>query len=178
MARHVALLRAINVGGRNKVPMKDLRALFEAAGCADVQTYIQSGNVVYSADTALAGAVPERLSAAIERAFGLQVPITTRTAAELRTVAEGNPFLPGVDPKWLHVVFLADRPAPERVAALDPNRSPPDEWLVRGREIYLHLPHGMGKSKITSAWLDSRLATMSTARNWRTVLTLLEMCGG
>ena len=175
---HIALLRGINVGGRNKLPMTDLRALFEGAGCEDIRTYIQSGNVVFRAAPGLARGIPERIGRAIEAAYGLRVPVTTRTAAELRAMAEGNPFLAEADPKCLHVAFLADEPEPERLAALDPDRSPPDEWRVVGREIYLHLPNGMGRTKITNAWLDRTLGTMSTARNWRTVLKLVEMSAG
>lgn len=173
---YIAFLRGINVGGRNKLPMKDLRVLFTDLGCAEVRTYIQSGNVVFAAPPDLAAEIPTRVSAAIEDRFGLTVPVVTRTAAELRNAAEANPFLAeDVDPKTLAVVFLADRPAPARVVRLDPDRSPPDRFAVVGREVYLHLPNGVARSKLTNAYLDSTLATISTARNLRTVNKLLEM---
>lgn len=172
----MALLRGINVGGKNMLPMKALAELFSAAGCARVQTYIQSGNVLFEASEAVAARVPRALSEAIAREFRLQVPVLTRTAEELAAVARGNPFLRrGADPALLHVAFLADLPRPEEVAVLDPARSPPDEFLLRGREIYLYCPSGAGKTRLTNQYFDSRLETVSTGRNWRTVLKLVEL---
>lgn len=176
---HVALLRGINVGGRNKLPMKRLAAIFEGAGCSAVRTYIQSGNVVYEADAALARRVPDLVSGAIARALGLEVPVVTRTAAELARVVDRNPFLAdGAGEAALHVAFLAARPSAARVRALDPARSPGDGFAVVGREVYLHLPNGVARLKLTNAWLDSALATVSTARNWRTTRKLLELARG
>lgn len=178
LTTHVALLRGINVGGKNELPMAELRRLFETLGCTQVHTYIQSGNVVFSASTPVARSLPAQLSAAIDARFGLQVPITTRTASELRTVATHNPFgHAGVDPRTLHVAFLAGRPSKAQIEALDPNRSPPDRFVARGREIYMHLPNGVARSKLTTKYFDTTLSTITTARNWRTVLTLVELCG-
>jgi uncharacterized protein (DUF1697 family) len=179
---HAALLRGINVGGKNMLPMKDLAAMFTDAGCASVSTYIQSGNVVFEASPALARRIPTLIERAISDRFGYQVPVVTRTGAELRGIVRGNPFLrpgvPGVDDGALHVAFLADSPAAAKVKVLDPNRSLPDEFAVRGREIYLHCPNGYGRTKLTNGYFDSALATTSTVRNWRTVLKLLELAGG
>jgi uncharacterized protein (DUF1697 family) len=176
---HVALLRGVNVAGKNRLPMKELAAIFAGAGCRDVRTYIQSGNVVYAAGSALARRVPGIVSAALSSELGLHVPVVTRTAAELIGAARGNPFLkPGADPKALHVGFLLERPGKAAVASLDPHRSPHDRFAVQGREIYLHLPHGVAKSKLTTPYLDSRLGTTVTVRNWNTVLKLVEMVRG
>jgi uncharacterized protein (DUF1697 family) len=170
---HVALLRGINVGGKNMLPMSDLTAMFVAAGCADVETYIQSGNVVCRARPAVAKKLPAAVATAILKRSGYRVPVVLRTADELRDVARGNPFLTaGGDPDTLHVAFLAGTPKAGGVAALDPRRSPPDEFVVRGREIYLRLPNGVARSKLTNAYFDKALATTSTVRNWRTVLKL------
>lgn len=172
----VALLRGINVGGKNKLPMADLSTMFEKAGCARVQTYIQSGNVVFDADAGAAGALPGQIQGAIEKRFGYRIPVVMRTADELSAVAADNPFLSrGVDADVLHVVFLAGAPEAKRAAALDPNRSPPDEMIVRGREIYLSCPNGIARTRITNAYLDTTLATTSTLRNWRTVQMLARM---
>ena len=170
MSRQVALLRGINVGGKHKVPMKDLAALFEAAGFTDVKTYIQSGNVVFFGPSGQADA----LAARIEERFGFPVPIVLRTAADLARIVRDSPFEDREDAA-LHVMFLAGDPDPKGVAGLDPNRSAPDVFAVIGREIYLSLPNGVGRSKLTNAWFDSRLKTVSTTRNWRTVLTLLDL---
>ena len=174
--KHVALLRGINVGGKNKLAMKDLAALFVDAGCSDVATYIQSGNVVFSADVALSSRISVVIAKAIASRFKLSVPVVMRTADELRDVARRNPFLrSGAEPSALHVAFLADEPTPAQIASLDPQRSLPDEFKVLGREIYLHCPNGVARSKLTNAWFDTKLATVSTARNWNTVTKLLEL---
>jgi uncharacterized protein (DUF1697 family) len=176
---YVALLRGINVGGNNMLPMKDLAAMFSKAGCTAVSTYIQSGNVVFRADPKVAARVPTTVVQAIADRSKIRIPIVVRTPAELRRVAEGNPFLErGIDTDKLHVVFLADVPGAPAVTALDPKRSPPDEFIVRGAEIYLHCPNGLGRTKLSNAYFDSKLETISTARNWRTVLKLLDLSEG
>ena len=175
-ATHVALLRGINLGGSTTVPMKGLVELLAEAGCEDVRTYIQSGNAVFRAAPAVAAALPEAIPPRIAERFGARAPLILRTVAEWRAVVANNPFLAaGADPATLHVMFLADRPAPMRIAALDPERSPPDEFAVIGREVYLRLPNGVGRSKLTNAYVDKTLATTSTARNWRTVTKLLAL---
>ena len=173
---HIALLRGINVGGNNKLPMEDLRAMFVRAGCGEVATYIQSGNVVYEVRATRASKVATFVESAIRERFGYRIPVVTRTAEELRGVAEENPFVAARAPlEELHVMFLADAPSASRLASLDPNRSPHDRWAARTRELYLHLPNGVGQSKLTNAYLDSTLGTVSTGRNWRTVLKLVEL---
>ena len=176
---YIALLRAINVGGTKKLLMAELRAMFEAAGCADVRTYIQSGNVVFRAEPVLAARIPELIEAEIAETKGFQVPVVTRTAAELDAVVSGNPFLAaGAEPTKLHVGFLAEAPSATRIANLDPDRSPPDAFEVRGREVYLHFPNGTARSKLTVDYFDRTLGTTITIRNWRTVGKLLDLAGG
>jgi uncharacterized protein (DUF1697 family) len=157
--------------------MRDLAAIFEEAGATDVRTYIQSGNVVYRASAALARRIPTLIESEIAERFGFDAPVVTRTAAELAAIVRANPYADeaAANPKSVHVGFLRDEPATRAVAGLHPDRSPPDTFVVRGREIYCHYPNGMGKSKLTNPWFDSRLGTVSTMRNWRTVTTLGEM---
>jgi uncharacterized protein (DUF1697 family) len=178
MEAHIALLRGINLGARNRIAMKELTDLFTGAGCSSVVTYIQSGNVVFRAPAPLARRIPALVQNLIQNELGLDVPIVVRSAGELRKVVKGNPFLrSGADSSTLHVVFLADVPAAAAVKSLDPKRSPPDAFAVRGRDIYLHCPNGFGRSKLSNAYFDSKLGTTSTIRNWRTVETLLELAG-
>jgi uncharacterized protein (DUF1697 family) len=158
MARYIALLRGINVGGKNRLAMPKLVQLFELAGAADVRTYIQSGNVVFGATAA----VVKRLPAAVG------MPMVVRTAAQWRALA--HPF--DAPREQLHVVFLAEPADPAR---LDPLRSLPDRFEVGGREIYLHCPNGIGQSKLTTAYFDRQLTTTSTIRNWNTVCALGEL---
>ena len=177
--RYVALLRGINVGGRHKLPMRDLATMFEAAGFEDVRTYIQSGNVVFRASQELADGLPARIADAIEASHGFQIPIVMRTAADFDRIVRDNPFIAsGADPAKLHVGFLAAAPEPGQIAKLDPDRSPPDAFEVRDREVYLHFPAGVARSKLDNAYFDRTLNTVCTIRNWRTVGKLHEMLRG
>jgi uncharacterized protein (DUF1697 family) len=175
---YVALLRGINVGGNKPLPMPALAALCEKAGCREVRTYIQSGNVVFEADEALAPSLAGLLQKAILKAHKIDVPVIVRSAAEMRRIAAKHPHgAPGVEPKALHVGFLAQAPSPSQVAALDPQRSPQDVFSVKGAEIYIRFAlEGVAKSKLTNQYLDAKLGTVSTLRNWNTVLKLLELC--
>jgi uncharacterized protein (DUF1697 family) len=178
-AIYVALLRGINVGGKNKLPMKELVQLFAEAGCRDVRSYIQSGNVVFNADTELFGQIATVVSATIAERYGYEVPILLRSTEQMAAVIGGNPFLEaGAAEDTLHVLFLSNVAEAHRVDVLDPDRSKPDSFIVRGREIYLCLPNGVGRSKLTNDYFESKLATTSTGRNWRTIATLFEMMNG
>jgi uncharacterized protein (DUF1697 family) len=172
----LALLRGINVGGKRKIPMKDLAEVFARAGCNSVETYIQSGNVIFSANRRTSENLSDVLKEKIEERFGFHVPVVLRTAEQLAQTVRNNPFLKnGPDKETLHVLFLADLPQPDCVNVLDPNRSPPDEFVVCGQEIYLRLPGGVAETKLTNQYFDSKLRTIGTMRNWRTVNTLLEL---
>ncbi|MBX3271459.1 MAG: DUF1697 domain-containing protein [Sandaracinaceae bacterium] len=173
-SEHVVLLRAVNVGGTAKLPMAELRRLLEGVGCADVRTYVQSGNAVVRAPARVAASLPARLGDAIEGALGFRPAVIVRSAEAWREVAAAHPFDgEGVEPKLLNVAFLAEAPAAGR--ALDPARSPGDRALVRGREVYLYYPHGSGRSKLDNGYLERALGTASTMRNWRTVGALAAL---
>ena len=173
----VALLRGINVGGRNKVSMPELKSSLASLGLEDVVTYIQSGNVVFRSPTGDRKELAARMERQIAEAFGVSPTVLLRTPSELVKIADGNPFLKAEadHSKQLHVVFLGGRPSADAVAQLDPGRSPPDEFSVRGSEIYLHLPNGSGRSKLTLDYFERRLGLAATARNWNTLLKLLAL---
>ena len=179
--RYVALLRGINVGGKAKLPMKELAAIFQAAGATSVATYIQSGNVVFEA--AKPEACVATVTTEIARVYGYPGRIVLRSADEMRRAYTANPFVgsgpmpTGNQADPLHVYFLADWPDKAAAQALDTNRSPGDSFVVQGREIYLNLPQGMARTKLTNVYFDGKLKTVSTSRNWRTVAKLVEMCG-
>jgi uncharacterized protein (DUF1697 family) len=174
---YVVLLRGVNVGRGRAVPMAPLRDALAAVGHGEVRTYVQSGNVVLSSRSS-AGRVAASVHDVVADLSGLDVAVVVRTAAELRDVAAHNPFLrPGADPaRQLHVAFLEDRPARAAVAGLDPHRAAPEELLVRGREVYLWCPEGMGRSRVMVG-VERALGTAATVRNWRTVLELGRMAG-
>src|SRR5579859_888273 len=147
-AKYVALLRGINVGGKNRLPMKDLAAMFVAAGCHDVRTYIQSGNVLFTSDPERVAALPGAIAAQIAERAGFRAPVVIRTLEQLGVVIRDNPYLAeGAAEEMLHVYFLADPPTEDHIARLDPERSPPDSFAVRGQEVYLRLPNGMARTK-------------------------------
>ena len=175
---YVALLRGINVGGKNRLPMRALVEALSAAGFRRVQSYIQSGNLVFEAGADQEAALPARLSELIATRFGLEVPVVVFAAPALRALVSRNPYLSGElrDPSRLLVAFLAEQPSPEALARLDPARSPPDRFTAHGRAIFLECPEGFGRSKLTTAYFDSKLQTQSTIRNWKTTLRLLELC--
>ena len=171
---YVALLRGINVGGKNKLPMATLAKIFADEACANVSTFIQSGNVIFDAPAKAATTIGARVSKRIGKELGLDVPLVVRDAAELAKVPARNPFSKA-DPDELHVMFLADTPPATAVRALDPARSPGDSFALVGRDLYLRLPNGVGRTKLTNAYFDKALTTVSTGRNWRTVLKLIEL---
>ena len=161
--RYVALLRGINVAGKRIVKMDALRRSFAAAGAKDVATYIQSGNVVFTHARASAAALEKQLATD----FGFAIPVVLRTAAELASVIEANPFAAPAD--HLHVLFLPKAPAPIDVVATKPER-----YGLVGRDVYLCLPNGIGRSKLAGALMKA--LPDATARNWRTVQQLHAMC--
>jgi uncharacterized protein (DUF1697 family) len=176
MLTFVALLRAVNVSGQNKIPMAELRASLETDGFGDVRAYVQSGNVVFDAQ----GDDPSEHAAAIhgliEREFGHDVRVLVLTAAELAQAAVANPFLAsGTDEKALHVTFLfapadSDGLGGRELPAHDGERA-----QRAGLVIYLYLPHGYGRTKLNNAYFERALGTSATTRNWRTVLALVAM---
>ncbi len=179
MGYYIALLRGINVGGHRKLPMKKLVAIFERHGCESVATYIQSGNVVFEAKAPLAKRIAGLVRDSIEKDFGYEVPIVMRSAAELKKALAANPFAAKEkNEKLLHVAFLSAKPTAKAAAALDPDRFAPDRFALVGREVHLHLPRGVGKTKIDNAYLERTLGVSSTMRNWRTCQKLLEMASG
>jgi uncharacterized protein (DUF1697 family) len=182
-ASYVALLRGVNVGGRGKVGMQDLRALFESAGLTDVATYVQSGNVVFSGPKTDMAKLARTIEKKISSDMGIDVTVLIRSATELGRIQQRNPLIArSDDPTKLHVTFLAAEPDPELVAKL-PNGSDgtagkgADELKVVGREVYLFCPGGYGNSKLNNTFFEKRLATRATTRNWRTIVKLVEMTG-
>ena len=173
---HIALLRGINVGGNNLLPMAELAQLFREAGAQHVSTYIQSGNVLFRAPPPVVATLAEHVSAAITARFGFAAPVQLRNRQQWAALHAANPFLAeGADPKHLHLVLLATPPNTAQLASLDPQRSPPDRFAIGEQALYLHQPNGSGRSKLTTAYFDSKLGTISTMRNWRTVTQLLTL---
>ena len=180
MTTYVALLRAVNVSGQNRVPMAELRGALGDLGFARVETYVQSGNIVFEASRGEAADQAAVLHDLIEGRFGHDVVVLTLTAERLAAVAAANPFLgvtPPPDEKWLHVTFLDEPAGAEEFAALDLPAEGDEAARLAGDgcAVYLRLPYGYGRTKLSNGWFERALKTSATTRNWRTVLALVEM---
>jgi uncharacterized protein (DUF1697 family) len=159
--------------------MADLRGLVEALGHRDVETYLQSGNVVFSARSGTPAAIGAAMERRIAKDLGLDVIVLVRTKTELAKIAADNPLAKRrVDIAHLYVTFLGERPAAAMVSALDPKRFLPDTFAVARREVYLCCPNGYGRTKLNNAFFERALATDATTRNWKTINALLGMAGG
>ena len=170
--RWLALLRGVNVGGARMLSKSALENAFRGAGALAAEAVIQSGNVVFEAEEPEAAGFAA--TAAIEAEFGFRPALILRSAVAWRAMVEANPFVAaGVSANTLHVACLAVAPPSESPAPLDPKDFAPDEFVLAGADIYLRLPNGVAKANLTNARLDRGLRTVSTLRNWRTVLKLL-----
>ena len=167
---YVALLRGVNVGGHGKVPMAELRELLSGLGFGDVRSYIQSGNVVFASSST---PDPVALKAAISTRFAVAPDVVVRSAESLQRVVANNPFDLGQESN-VHVGFSARSIARGVVDALDLDRFLPERCEVLGSEIFLSLPNGMGQAKLPS-YLERRVNSPVTYRNWATVKRLVEM---
>jgi uncharacterized protein (DUF1697 family) len=176
VTRYVALLRGINVGPTTRVPMPELRAMLEAMGGAAVRTHLQSGNALFDHPAA----PPQRLAADLVQrivdGLGLTIPCIVREASDLRRVIGQNPFdLTDIDPAGFLVTFLSGPVDPEKVKGLDPVTFTPDGFQPGEREIYVHCPGGVNKTKLSHAFWEKRLGLTATARNWNTVTKLAAL---
>jgi uncharacterized protein (DUF1697 family) len=173
----IALLRGVNVGGHHKVKMDDLRALYESLGFEAVQTYINSGNVLFKAAGRDLVRLRKRIEDATESACGFRCDVILRTPSDLREVIARNPFAarPGLDASKLAIHFLAADPSAEarqQVLAVD---TAPEELHIDGRELYIYYTNGMARPKLSLPKMEKMLKACGTSRNWNTVRKLLEM---
>lgn len=175
--RWAALLRGVNVGGRNRLPMADVRDALTAAGLLDVRTYIQSGNIVFDCDDAVdhdPTSLASSISAAIASASGVSVPVVVRPVDELRRIATSHPDRGGEVPdKWL-LIFLFDRPV-DAGAAPDGARFLPDRMVIGEREAFVTYPAGSGRSKLTIDVVERAFGVTATARNVTTIERIVAL---
>jgi uncharacterized protein (DUF1697 family) len=174
MARYVALLRGINVGGNNKVPMADLRAMTEAVGFTDVKTLLQSGNMVFSGKPTPTAKLEAQLEEATRDEIGVTCSYMVRTDAEWGAIIKANPFaaMAKSDPSHLIVQVCKEAPDAATLKALRAHAMPGEEFKLIGRELFICYPHGMGESKLAAALARPILGTPSSGRNWNTVLKI------
>ena len=176
MAVIVSLFRAVNVGGRNRIKMDALRDLCTTLKFRDVRTYVQSGNVVFSTREQDMKRLVKQIENAVEKTFGFRSDAILRTTADLRGVVARNPFAKrDCNPSRLLVTFLAGDPAVGAAEQIRKIPADPEELVLDGRELYIYYPEGMGRSRLSATAIGKALQTPGTARNWNTVVKLLEM---
>lgn len=173
----ISLLRGINVGGRRMIKMDTLKSIYAGLGMLDVQTYVNSGNILFRTAKRDLSALARTLEDGIEQSVGFRPDVILRRTDDLRQVIAANPFASreGIDPAKLLVVFLASDPPEEAREKIRSMTAQPEELRIEGRELYIYFPEGMGKSKLSLGPLEKSFRMPSTGRNWNTVTKLLEM---
>jgi uncharacterized protein (DUF1697 family) len=171
----IALLRGINVGGKNILPMAELVQVLESLGLRDVKTYIQSGNVVFRSSGEVPASLSVDIASTIETRHGFRPHVLIVSADQWKDAMESNPFPEAeAEPKTLHLFFMASAPADPDLEGLAVARAPSERFHLTGRVLYLYAPQGIGRSKL-AAKAEKLLRVPATARNWRTVQKLWEM---
>lgn len=173
MNTYIALFRGINVGGKNILPMKELRVLLEDLGCKNVRTYIQSGNVVFDGKKKQTDKLPKKISNEILKNYGFEPNVLLLAQSELQNAVANNPF-PTDDGRKLHVFFLYDRPTKPDIEKLNSIKIKTEQFKLHERVFYFYAPDGIGRSKIASN-VERCLGVSATGRNWNTVGKLMSM---
>ncbi len=178
MQTYITLLRGINVSGQKKIIMAEFRTLLGKIGLENVQTYIQSGNIIFRHEQP-AEALTTSIHQAILNEYGFDVPITIFSPHFLTQVIHNNPFLrkePSQDIKKLAVAFLSEKPSDAQVKILEEKYMGDDEFALSGKVVYLLYKNGAGRSKLSNNYLEKQLKVSATSRNWKTTLKLKSMC--
>ena len=175
MVTYIALLRGINVGGKNKLPMKDLTMLLNGLGLDSVRTYIQSGNVVFQSVQEDTAHLSREISAAINRQFGFEPLILLLRLEEFAAAVAANPFPDAAaEPKSLHFFFLSANPENPNLDAIGQLKAESEEFQLLGNVFYLYAPEGIGRSRLAAS-AERLIGVPVTARNWRSVTSILDL---
>jgi uncharacterized protein (DUF1697 family) len=177
MTTYIALLRGINVGGKHIIKMEALKALLIDIGLQDVVTYIQSGNIICNASKTNSVALATKISDAITAQYKFNVPVLVLDVNELNQIVSNNPLHTPQNVAFLHVTLLNDTPMENNIATIPANNFLPNQFAIVNKAIYLLCPEGYSKCKLTNNYIEKKLFTTTTTRNWKTLLTLLEMSG-
>ncbi len=177
MTQRIALLRGINVGGNNKIPMAELRAMVAELGFENPRTLLQSGNLVFGSDSRTDLELEALLEEATEATFGARVEYRVRSVEELAAIIQANPYPVEAekDPSHLLVAFYKSPLDPDACTRLRQAIQGREQFVEVGREAYFVFPDGIGDSKLTNSVMDSKLGQKGTARNWNTILKLFQM---
>jgi len=178
MVTYISFLRGVNMTGHNSLKMTDLAELYSSQGYLDAETYIQSGNVIFSNDGSLSETVVSmNIEKAILDKFDYKIPVMLRTIPEIYTLFKHNPFLneDKFDPAKMAVIFLHDEPSESKRQKVKDVDYPPDKFKISGREIYIFCPNGFGKTKLYTNFFEKKMVVTGTARNWNTITTILKL---
>ena len=177
MNQFICLLRGINVSGKNKIKMDLLRQLFIETGFVGVQTYIQSGNVIFQSNLKTTLEISSLISEKIMEMFGFSVPILVLTVEELRNALKNNPFIADLtkDQAFLHLTFLSVVPEKTKIGKILEKQYSPDEFEWNGTVIYLYCPAGYGNTRLTNTFFENKLNVIATTRNWKTANELMKL---
>ena len=175
MKTFLSILRGINVSGQKKVPMAELKSLYEELNLKDISTYIQSGNVIFRTES-IKG-LSQKIEQKIFAKYNFNVPVIIRTMDEIQSVLKRNPFIKenNIDLEKLHVTYLAENPKQENIDKLNTYNYQPDLFCISGKEIYLYCPNGYGRTKLTNTFFENKLKVTATTRNWRTTNELFKI---
>ena len=174
MNTFIAILRGINVSRAKTIKMEALRNTFQKLGFENVATYIQSGNVVFKAGETETSVLAAKIAEAIKTDFGFDVPVIVLSRKELKETVENNPLNDGTkDKAFLHVTFLAEKPAAFNFSEIEAKKQGEEVIIISEKVVYLFCPHGYGKSKLINTFLESKLKVSATTRNWKTCRELL-----
>jgi len=177
MITYIALLRGINVSGKNKIDMKGLKAAFESLGFSRVKTYIQSGNIVFDSTEINKSELKVMIEEKIKYISGFPITVILRISNEMLIIINSNPFLKAskIDTNKLHVTFLSDKPTVSALNQIKEMQDEQDEFVISGQEVYLHCPKGYGRTKFSNAYFEKKLSVATTTRNWKTVTQLFDI---
>ena len=176
MKTFISILRGINVSGHNLIKMDDLRKMYGSLKFRNIETYIQSGNVIFQSE-ADSRELEKKISGKLLQDFSIQVPVLVMELNELNKVAQNNPFMNKrkEDIKTLHVTFLSDPPKKEDLSVIQKNQYAPDEFMASGKILYLFCPGGYGNTRLSNTFFEKKLKVIATTRNWKTVLQLMNI---
>ncbi|MBS1947475.1 MAG: DUF1697 domain-containing protein [Bacteroidetes bacterium] len=176
MNTYISILRGINVSGANTIKMDALKKVYEGAGFKNVQTYIQSGNVVFRAKKTELPGLEIKIAETIWNKTKFEVPVIVKELADLKEVLAHNPFLKNreADIRFLHVTFLSDWPSKENISKINGDYKP-DEFVLNGKNIYLFCPDGYGRTKLNNNFFENKLKLSATTRNWKTISQLVNI---
>jgi len=177
MPHYVSLLRGINVSGKNCIKMDELRTCYEELGYNKVKTYVQSGNVLFSASKADRVVLAQTIALQIQKVFGFSVPVLVIGSELLTQIIKKNPFTisSDKDPSFFHVTFLASPPEAIDHKIFTTKKEPGEEFKITNEAVYLYCPHGYGRTKLNNNFIESTLKTSATTRNWKTVCEIQRM---